>query len=116
MRSEQKMKPRVESTNLFDKESRRLSRKYSSLRAEIDYLRDQLQSGERPGNRLVRIGLNAFKVRLPNRSAQRGKSGGFRVIYQEKSGTLVLLLIIYSKTERADIPNEVIRRLILSLD
>ena len=52
-----------------------------------------------------------YKVRLPNRSARRGKSGGFRVIYQDRSGTLVLLLIIYSKTEYADIPADVIRQI-----
>jgi len=49
---------------------------------------------------------------LPNRSARRGKSGGFRVIYQERSGRLVLLLLVYSKTERADIPDDVIIRVI----
>ena len=58
------------------------------------------------------IGYEAYKVRLPNRSARRGKSGGFRVIYQEKSGRLVLLLLVYSKTERADIPAALIRSVI----
>ena len=58
------------------------------------------------------LGHQVFKVRLPNRSARRGKSGGFRVIYQEKSGRLVLLLLVYSKTDRADIPNDVIIRVI----
>ena len=58
------------------------------------------------------LGYQVFKVRLPNRSARRGKSGGFRAIYQERSGRLVLLLLIYSKTERADIPDDVIIRVI----
>ena len=106
------MQIRVESTKLFDKESRRLTRKYDSLRAEIATFRDQLRRGDRPGSRLSGIGYEAFKVRLPNRSARRGKSGGFRVIYQERSGALVLLLIIYSKTEQPDIPDDLIRRLI----
>lgn len=106
------MKLRVESTKLFDKESRRLSRKFSSLRAEIATLRDQLRQGNRPGSQLTGIGYDVFKVRLPNRSARRGKSGGFRVIYQERSGELVLLLIIYSKTEHADMPDALIRQVI----
>ncbi len=58
------------------------------------------------------IGYTSFKARLPNRSARRGKSGGFRIIYYEREATLVLLLIVYSKSERSDIPNKVIRRLI----
>lgn len=61
---------------------------------------------------MVGLGYQVFKVRLPNRSARRGKSGGFRVIYQERSGRLVLLLLVYAKTERADIPDDVIIRVI----
>ena len=98
----------VESTDRFDRESRRLIRKFRSLRNELNLLRAQLQIGDR----LARIGYQAYKVRLPNRSAQRGKSGGFRVICQEKSGRLVLLLLVYSKTEHADIPDDVIIRVI----
>ena len=102
----------VESTSRFDRESRRLIRKFRSLRNELDLLKSQLKSGDRPGNRLTGIGYEAYKVRLPNRSARRGKSGGFRVIYQERSGRLVLLLLVYSKTERSDIPDDVIVRVI----
>ncbi|MCY3832463.1 MAG: hypothetical protein OXG85_05570 [Chloroflexi bacterium] len=102
----------VESTGRFDNESRRLIRKFRSLRNELDLLKSQLQQGDRPGDRLTGIGYKAYKVRLPNRSARRGKSGGFRVIYQERSGQLVLLLLIFSKTERGDIPNDVIIRVI----
>ena len=102
----------VESTGRFDNESRRLIRRFRSLRNELDELKSQLQRGDRPGIRLTGIGYEAYKVRLPNRSAQRGKSGGFRVIYQEHAGQIVLLLLIYSKTNRADIPNDVIIRVI----
>ncbi len=110
------MKTLVKSTSQFDKESRRLIRKYRSLRAELSLLRDELQQGERPGARLSGTGYTTYKARLPNRSAGRGKSGGFRVIYQDRSGQLVLLLLIYSKTEHADILNHVIRRLIRSVE
>ncbi|MCY3866465.1 MAG: hypothetical protein OXG68_13595 [Chloroflexi bacterium] len=106
------MTTRVESTGRFENESRRLIRKFRSLRNELDSLKLQLRGGDRPGDRLAGIGYEAYKVRLPNRSARRGKSGGFRVIYQEKSGRLVLLLLVYSKTEYADIPDDVIIRVI----
>ncbi|MYD11641.1 MAG: hypothetical protein F4X02_16550 [Chloroflexi bacterium] len=106
------MPTQVDSSEAFDKESRRLNRRFPSLEAEIDRLTTQLEQDARPGVKLAGIGYEAYKVRLPNRSARRGKSGGFRVIYQEKSGRLVLLLLLYSKTERADIPNDVIIRVI----
>ena len=106
------MTTQVNIANTFNRQLRRLARRFPAVADTVDDLIAQLETDQRPGIRLSRIDHNAFKVRLPNRTAQRGKSGGFRVIYQEKSGTLVLLLIIYSKTERADIPDEVIRRVI----
>lgn len=102
----------VEIGNTFNRQLRRLARKYPSLADTVDQLIVQLEADARPGARLTGIGYEAYKVRLPNRSARRGKSGGFRVIYQEKSGRLVLLLLVYSKTERADIPDDVIIRVI----
>lgn len=106
------MKTLVETTEAFEIEAERLARKFPSLEVEVDLLTAQLEHGARPGDRLAGIGYTSFKVRLPNRSARRGKRGGFRVIFYERDSTLVFLLIVYSKTERSDIPNEVIRRLI----
>ena len=106
----------VETTKTFERESERLARRFPSLEIDVDLLTTQLEQDARPGLRLAGIGYTTYKVRLPNRSARRGKSGGFRVIYYEREAALVLLLIVYSKTERADIPNEVIRRMIADLE
>ena len=106
------MPTKVDIGNTFNRQLRRLARKYPSLADSVDELIFQLETDDRPGAKLAGLGYQVFKVRLPNRSAQRGKSGGFRVIYQERSGRLVLLLLIYSKTERADIPDDVIIRVI----
>ncbi|MGK7919023.1 MAG: hypothetical protein AB4080_03305 [Trichodesmium sp.] len=49
-----------------------------------------------------------LKVRVKNSNIQKGKSAGYRLIYQVESETSVLLLTIYSKTEQEDIsPNEI---------
>ena len=106
------MPTRVDNSNAFDREAKRLARRFPSLGAEVEQLITRLEQDDRPGVKLAGIGYEAYKVRLPNRSARRGKSGGFRVIYQEKSGRLVLLLLVYSKTERADIPAALIRSVI----
>ncbi|WP_365672290.1 hypothetical protein [Okeania sp. SIO3I5] len=42
-------------------------------------------------------------MRIKNSNIQKGKSSGYRLIYQVESETSVLLLTIYSKTEREDI-------------
>ena len=111
-----KMPTRVNTSKAFDRESKRPTRKFPSLEVDVDLLITQLEQDARPGIRLAGSGYTSFNVRLPNRSARRGKSGGFRVIYYERAATLVLLLIVYSKTERSDIPNEVIISLIDEID
>ena len=106
------MPTKVDIGKTFNRQLRRLARRYPSIADTVDQLIVQLETDVRPGAKLTGIGYEAYKVRLPNRSARRGKSGGFRVIYQDRSSHLVLLLLIYSKTERADIPDDVIIRLI----
>ena len=106
------MPTQVDIAETFNRQLRRLARKYPSIADTVDQLIAQLESDERPGAKLAGLGYQVFKVRLPNRSARRGKSGGLRIIYQERSGRLVLLLLIFSKTERADIPDDVIFRVI----
>ncbi len=110
------MPTHVINSSIFDNDAKRLQRKYPSVADEIDTLTSQLEHDLHPGVRLRRVGSHVYKVRLPNRSARRGKSGGFRVIYRERDGALVLLLLIYSKSERADIPDDVIRRVIAEFE
>ena len=62
------------------------------------------------------VGYAVYKVRLPNRAAQRGKSGGFRVIYYVQIEDLVTLLTIYSKTEEIDVSLREIQQLALEAD
>ena len=106
------MTTRVNFPDTFNKELRRLARKYPSVADVVDELISQLESDDRPDALLPGLGYTVYKVHLPNRSARRGKSGGFRVIYYEQEETLVLLLIIYSKTEASDVPDDAIQRLI----
>jgi mRNA-degrading endonuclease RelE of RelBE toxin-antitoxin system len=42
-------------------------------------------------------------VRVRNSNIKKGKSAGYRLIYQVESLTSILLLIIYSKSDREDI-------------
>ena len=71
---------------------------------------------ERPGARIPRVGYTVYKVRLPNRAARRGKSGGFRVIYYAQFSDRVTLLTIYSKTDETDISAREIQELAQEAD
>lgn len=66
-------------------------------------LLDDLQAGQTPGVKISGVGYTAYKVRLPNTDAGRGKSGGYRVIYSLETEADRLLLAIYSKVEQSDL-------------
>ena len=88
-----------------------LSKKYRHIRSDIQPVIEQFQGGNFIGDRLVGMGENyiIFKVRVKNSDIRKGKSAGYRLIYQVESLTNVLLLTIYSKSDREDIsPNEVL--------
>ena len=110
------MPTRVDTTPAFDKEVERLARKYPAVLDVAEKLITQLERNRRPGDKIRGVGYDVYKERLPNPSAKRGKSGGFRVVYYEKTQYLVILIAIYSKTERINIPNADIRKIIAGMD
>jgi mRNA-degrading endonuclease RelE of RelBE toxin-antitoxin system len=65
----------------FRKQARKLEKKYRQLRSDLQPILTQIQMGEIIGDRLEGIGAEVFKVRVRNSDANRGKSGGYRVIY-----------------------------------
>ena len=57
-----------------------------------------------------------FKVRVRNSDIRKGKSAGYRLIYQVKAPTSVVLVTIYSKLDQGDIPAHRIRRILAEFD
>ncbi len=53
-----------------------------------------------------------FKLRVRNSDIQKGKSGGYRLIYYVKTVKGIILLTIYAKTEQVDIAADDIRNII----
>ena len=100
----------------FRKRTKSFGRKYPSVTNEVRHLISRLSNDERPGQRIPRVGYEVYKVRLPNRAARRGKSGGFRVIYYAQIDDVVTLLTIYSKTEASDISAREIQELAQEAD
>ena len=73
---------------------------------------ERLERGETPGDQIRRTGFSVFKVRIRNRDAQRGKSGGYRMIYYLKTPDRVILVTIYSKTDQGDVTAAEIRQIL----
>jgi mRNA-degrading endonuclease RelE of RelBE toxin-antitoxin system len=104
------MKYNVLSISPFDRQLKRLTKKYHSLKAEYAALLEVLEKNPEKG---IPMGNNCFKIRLAIASKGRGKSGGVRIIthiYVENE--TVFLLAIYDKSEQTDISNKELRELL----
>jgi mRNA-degrading endonuclease RelE of RelBE toxin-antitoxin system len=95
----------IDLTPEFYRNLRDLDKRYRNVRADIQTVIQDLEIGNFIGDRISGIGEGyvMLKVRVRNRDIQRGKSAGYRLIYQVESPTSVLLLTIYSKSDRTDI-------------
>ena len=99
-------------TPRFKKDLRELAKRYRSIRSDIQPLIEQLQAGEITGDRIAGVKYQVFKVRLKNSNIQKGKTGGYRVIYYLKTERKIILATIYSKYELSDVSNEIIKEAI----
>ena len=99
----------VKFTDEFQRRLRALAKKYRQIRLDIQPIIEQLQAGDFVGDRLAGTGYILFKVRVRNSDIQKGKSAGYRLIYQLGSPTSVILVLIYSKLEQTDVTTEEIR-------
>jgi mRNA-degrading endonuclease RelE of RelBE toxin-antitoxin system len=98
----------------FDRQLKRLAKKFPSLKAEYAELIEDLEDNPCKGTPL---GNNCFKIRLAVASKGRGKSGSARVIthlYVENE--TVFLLAIYDKSEQSDISDRELKELLLEID
>jgi mRNA-degrading endonuclease RelE of RelBE toxin-antitoxin system len=96
----------------FGRDVRRLGKRYRSIRLDIQPLIQQLESGELPGDQIPDMEYTVFKVRIKNSSIQKGKSGGYRVIYYLKTHDQILLVTMYSKSDQSDITAAEIREIL----
>lgn len=95
------MNSEVKTTPKFEKELKRLVKKYVSLKTEYRELVDSLKQNPLQGTPL---GKDCFKIRIAIASKGKGKSGGARVItFVQVHQTTVYLLTIFDKSETENI-------------
>jgi mRNA-degrading endonuclease RelE of RelBE toxin-antitoxin system len=97
----------IETAPPFDHQLKRLSKKYPSLPKAIRELCDSLGANPLVGKAIPGFGGKVRKIRVAGRDQQRGKSGGFRVLYfaVTPQGTVVLMAL-YAKAEMATLSIE----------
>lgn len=96
----------------FQRKLKNLAKKYRQVPTDLQPVLKQLQHGEFLGDQIPGIGFKTMKVRIRNSDTQKGKSGGYRLIYWISSTELIVLLDIYSKSDQGDIEVDEIRQII----
>ncbi|KGE14184.1 type II toxin-antitoxin system RelE/ParE family toxin [Sphingobacterium deserti] len=91
----------VYTLQLFEKQLKRLVKKYPSLKSKYIDLVDSLERNPQQGTAL---GSSCYKIRLAVASEGKGKSGGARVIANIiLEDDTVYLLAIYDKSEKSNL-------------
>jgi len=100
----------VKTISIFERQTKRLVKKYPSLKKEIQKLIRVLKEDPENG---TSIGHNCYKIRLAIASKGKGKSGGARVITHVifKDDT-VYLISIYDKSDIENLTDKDILELI----
>lgn len=104
------MKYEILTINTFDKQFKRLIKKYPSLKNEMKEVGEILTQNPTIG---IPLGNNCYKIRISISSKGKGKSGGGRVItYVLIRKETVFLLSIYDKSEQDNISDSDIQKLL----
>lgn len=94
----------VKSIAVFERQAKKLIKKYASLKSEISNLVQNLKENPQVG---TLIGKNCFKIRVAIVSKGKGKSGGARVITNFiVTDNTVYLLTIYDKSEQENVTDK----------
>ena len=94
----------------FEKNLKKLAKKFPSLKAEYVSLIQTLKENPEQGTSL---GKNCYKIRLAIASKGKGKSGGARVITNFViTDDTVFLLSIYDKSDKENLTDKELKELL----
>lgn len=100
----------VKTTSVFERQAKRLMKKFPSFKKEIQRMVMELEENPEMG---ISIGHNCYKIRLAITSKGKGKSGGARVItHLVFKDNIVYLLTIYDKSDIENLPDKEILELV----
>jgi len=97
----------------FDRQLKRLSKKFPSIKKDIENLGRELEINPTNGAEIL---PGCYKVRMAITSKGKGKSGGARIItHVHISQTTVYLLTIYDKSDKSDISDKEVKFLLAQI-
>ncbi|MBU3659626.1 MAG: hypothetical protein FGM14_07155 [Flavobacteriales bacterium] len=97
----------------FEKQAKRLIKKYASLKSELLKLIQELAENPDQG---TSIGKGCYKIRVSIATKGKGKSGGARVITNfVVTDSTVYLLSIYDKSDKENLTDKELQELLRNI-
>jgi mRNA-degrading endonuclease RelE of RelBE toxin-antitoxin system len=103
---------RLRVTNRFERSIKNLKRRFPKITGDVAQAMEQLESNPQRGA-IIPDDYNIRKMRIASSDMQRGKSGGFRLLYKlssddedvnsEEDEIVMTLLYIYTKVDQSDV-------------
>ena len=100
----------------FKRQLKRLAKRYRHIKQDLAPIIAALEAGGMPGDQVVGTDYTLYKVRAKNSDSNKGKSGGYRIIYYVVTDTRRILVTIYSKSDQGDIGSSVLNQLLAEIN
>lgn len=106
-------KLKVVKSDLFYKSVKKLQKRYRNIILDVDNFLKNVKNNDDLGTSL---GGGVYKVRVANSDANRGKSGGYRLLtYLQIIDNKVTLIYIYSKSDLENLSEQELDEMILDI-
>lgn len=108
------MSYKVKTIPYFDRQAKRITRKFASFKKELSELFNSLEVDPTQGTAL---GNNCYKIRVTIKSKGKGKSGGARAITHVIAvREHVYLLTVFDKSEKDNISDKELQDLLKMIE
>ena len=103
----------------FKRNLKALAKKYRHIKTDIQPAIDAISGGDFIGDQIPDVGEKepgvpyvVYKVRLANSDSQKGKRGGYRIIYEATTPLQVNFLVVYCKSDQGNVYSWEIREIL----
>ena len=103
---------KFETVPLFDKQYKKLAKKYNLIKSDIEEL---IVNFDDLHQQATSIKSDLYKIRLANSNKNKGKRAGYRIYYYIKIEEMIYLLTIYDKSEIDKIDENILMELLKSI-
>ncbi len=100
----------------LEKNVKDYGKRYRNVKVDLEGAIRELLENPYVGDEIPE-GCKVRKLRVRNRDARKGKSGGYRLIYYiHEAEAVIYVLLLYAKSDRSNVTEKELRNLLGELD